>query len=196
MSDCAPCHLPSDGGNRSSRHILICEPFRGLLSSRWMDRWRLSAASGSSVSASSPLTEACRQTASGTIYPNSVQNDIIPSSHVPLMRRHNVLRWIRVYVDDIVWWLSCLRGCELRVRLALSLARAPGRGAGGWPPKADVPPTPTHSQATAFPRAIQKIQKLARVLQDRVAEFVYNLCTKIAKIAAQRRWCLCWLSVS
>ena len=63
---------------------------------------------------------------------------------------------------------------------------------GDVPPRTQItgafPPTPAHSQATAFPRAIQNMQKLARMLQDRVAGIsVYNVRTMIA---AQRRWFL------
>ena len=66
-SDCALCHFPSDGGNRSSGHILIRQPVHGLLNSLRTYRQGSPDASGPSVSASSPLTEACQQTASGTI---------------------------------------------------------------------------------------------------------------------------------
>ena len=51
-SDCALCHFPSDGGNRSSRPILIRQPVPGLLNSLRTDRRRFSDAPGPSISAS------------------------------------------------------------------------------------------------------------------------------------------------
>ena len=59
---------------------------------------------------------------------------------------------------------------------------------GDVPPRTQImvalTPTPTHSQATAFPRAIQKIQELARVLQDRVAGIVVQFVRNDRRPAA------------